>query len=196
MTHGAPFYIGILGALVRGPATLRQLKGNSRNTVNVCRALRQMRRYRMVHVSGWSKDAPGRPAAVWRFGAGVDVAPVGGGKAPAPPARPTVAMIALAAMVDSMRRGPATANEMAAASGLSAAAVWANVRLMRAAGVCHIDAWEKTAPAYSFGPGPDAPRPKREDKRVIEVRYYRKKKARKEQMRLLGAICGTSLQTF
>lgn len=198
MRRGIPLYIALLG-LLREPATTRQVSAALHCAlVNIRHTLRLMRHYELVRVAGWVRrtDGGGIPAVTWVAGHGAEPVPDGCAKAPKDRATISSEMIVFVGLVRALNRGPLTALELAADTGLLPATLYTSLRQMREAGLLHIGCWDRSKripqAAYVWGQGADAPRPKAEAKRSIELRYYAKKKARKEQGRLMRALAANA----
>ena len=199
MRHGLPLYIAMLAAL-REPATTKQLADalGCGTLVNLRHALRLMRHHSLVHVCGWAAPSKngGIESAQWLAGSGIEPPPRRNGRPPLDRAIISSEMIAFVDLVRTLKRGPLTTIELAEETGQRQPTMYGLLRQMKEGGLIHIERWDRSVrtpqAAYVWGPGPNAPRPKAEDKRTIELRYYARAKARSEQERLMRALSANS----
>ena len=93
-------------------------------------------------------------------------------------------MTAYVQLLNHVREGPITAQDLAAVTGFYIKTVREFLREMHKHKFVHIKAWDTRhgnrikLPIYAFGPGRDQPRPKPLDRSVITQRYRAARKAR------------------
>ena len=70
------------------------------------------------------------------------------------------------------------------------------VKYLHQSRIVHVGAWEiehhTPTRAWVFGPGKDKPKPAPQPQRVVEIRYYEKAKARREQLRALHSLAANT----
>lgn len=189
MKRGHPLYIALLASL-RDPQTIQGLM--RKHKVSPCMAypfVVKMHKAGRLHICGWQQLPGKRPLALYAFGRGVD--------APMPTKAPSgqksrvkllpsstganAHLTAFEYLLREIEAGPCTPKEVAEASGIDLETARETLRLLEAHSLAHIKAWHRPykgspVPAYAFGPGKRAPRPKPIPKSVIQAKYAAKRR--------------------
>jgi hypothetical protein len=195
--RGAHGYAAVLMALYSADATTSQLQravGTQNSTMTLC--VRGLYRHGLICVGGYRQAGKGCPAVVWRFGPGPDAPAPRTARAPTKPAATGVEMVAFAAFVRCLMEHPSTLRDLREASGFGQQTTGRLVRFMR--GALHIKRWDRLAhipqPAYVWGRGPDAVRPRPQPVAVVTKRYDDKRRALARQVRILDALRAPMLE--
>lgn len=109
--------------------------------------------------------------------------------------RPTADMIALDHMFRALEDHPCTEHDLVEVSGFNISTVHKVVLLLLQKHKLHIGAWDRTVnhiriPAYRYGPGRNATKPRREPKRDINLRHWHRQKAKRHQQQVTEALKG------
>jgi len=201
---GLAGYARLYVDLVAAPATataFRERNGLSRTGAYAfIIGLHKLRRLRIV---GWEQD-PGRtPVPVYAVGLGVDVPPPARtpkgrlSKRDGPPMRAgrcSPALVAFEYVLRALESDRYNAADLAEAAAYGIAPIRAMLRVLHAAKLVHIAAWEREPnslrAAYAYGRRPDAPKPPRTSRKVINARYWQKRQASATAVRLQSAAFG------
>lgn len=189
--RGVRGYAAVLVALSNGDATTACLAARlhtKRDTVRKC--LRAFYRHGLIHVGGWCRALKGPPAAVWRIGAGSDAPALASSKAPTAPELTGTEMLAFVCFVQALMAAPSTSYQLHDESGLNRHTCRRLIAALRS--LIHVAEWDRThhvpVPAYAWGQGIDARRPKAESRKKTWRRYNSGRRLRYQQTRIQTAL--------
>lgn len=189
-------YADIIRALIDKPSTVWDLSvridmwnGGMRET------LRRMRALDLVQIAELVPAAKGPPVAVWAFGwsdLGIDC------ERYYKPLQPNAELIAFASIIRALRDGCHSAASLADATGINAGRASVFLKYLRSIGLAYIAEWDITARRIPGGKpvgmhrfGVDRAskrRPSAECHRTTNLRHYRKKRDREQQVQLMRAL--------
>lgn len=198
-SRGVMFYAHLLTLLSREPRTIRSLAAahGARFTPNTRSAVRALHAERVVHIAGWvPASRGGKASAVFAIGGAADAPMPAGGRVLKRPKRIRCEMLAFIAAVRCLESGPVTCREVSEQSGMHIHLALRLVKYLHQSRIVHVGAWEiehhTPTRAWVFGPGKDKPKPAPQPQRVVEIRYYEKAKARREQLRALHSLAANT----
>lgn len=99
----------------------------------------------------------------------------------------------LALLIGCAKEGMSTA-EVSAHLGICSRSVNRVFSMLKRAKLLHISGWRlgvtTHSPVYTYGPGRDAPKPKKTPRKVTNARYWAARKAKLHQLQVMRALAG------
>lgn len=196
--RGNSLFVAVLACIKSKAKSCAQIAAQT--GVDLCTVRRVLKSFegRACYIEGYEKTvALGVKTAMWRFGRQPSAAVVEEQKhfvsrRKVKPRKAHINAVGLA--LELMAQHPCTTNEITEATGICGDDARRLVRKFRAAGLIRIGAWDRAltarawVAAYSFGPGPDAARPKPQSLTDLRRKYEAEKTAKRRQIRILAAM--------
>mgnify|MGYP000573704457 CR=1 FL=1 len=152
---------------------------------------RQMRMLRLIHVSDIIKVGSAR-TAVFSMGNLPSVTY----RAAKLTSKPNAQLIYFASIIRALELPTGTV-ELEKETGIHRRQLLTIIRELRNAKLVRIAEWEKPqanmrVPLYQLGSGPDAPKPGRMDRRVVNAGHWKRRKAMLAQRQVMFAVAGVA----